>query len=84
MITPAATKTDAAIANLMFRGCAVDAMRRMDVRIRDTQKTVMTLADALRNMVWTRTEYEEVEQELVPSRSVLLEDLHVYSRTYHE
>jgi hypothetical protein len=46
MRTPAATKMDAAIASLMFRGCVVDAIRSMDVKIRDTQKTVITLANA--------------------------------------
>lgn len=44
MRTPAATKMDAAIASLTFRDCAVDAMRSMDVRIRDTQKTVRTIS----------------------------------------
>lgn len=56
----------------------------MDVRIRDTQKTVEKLANATKKTICKRTEYEEVEQELVSYCSVLLEDLHVYSRPYHE
>ena len=39
MTTPAATKMDAAIASLTFRDCTVEAIRSIDVRIRDTQKT---------------------------------------------
>lgn len=37
--TPAATKIDAAIASLTFWECTVDAMRSIDVTMRETQKT---------------------------------------------
>jgi hypothetical protein len=53
MSTPAATKIEAAIASLTFWDCAVDAIRSMDVRIRDTQKAVIFISVLLsRSRVW--------------------------------
>lgn len=50
MTTPAATKIDAAIASLTFRDCAVEAIRSMDVRTRDTQKTIGSVSGLFRRL----------------------------------
>jgi len=44
MRTPAATNMEAAMASFIFRECTVDAIRSMDVRTRDTQKTVAVVS----------------------------------------
>jgi hypothetical protein len=85
MRTPAATNIEAAMASLIFRECTVDAIRSIDVRTRDTQKTVAVVSTLwLSRTTEYNTEDEEIEQKLVTSCSVLLEDLHMDCCADHE
>lgn len=85
MITPAATNMEAAIASSTFWKCTVDAIRSMDVRTRDAQKTAAVIStSSLLQMMKYSTEDEEIEQKFVTSCSVFLENLHMDCCADHE
>lgn len=59
--TPAATNICAAIASLIFRGSDTDAIRSIEVNIRDMQKTILIISLLISSTVEGKpTEYEQI------------------------